>query len=487
MRHVVELLHATGELRRRGGGGGGDRRRRGPDLSGPSRAAPGRRGGGGRPGAQPGPRAPAGPPAPRRAAVARAPGPRGPAASPSSWPRTATWRPTSRPRPRRLSARDGGRLHGARGAAGARGAGADGRPARGLRRPGVAPAPAARARSSSARGPSVPRRACRQELRKRGHWAARVSLDEAYDPRTARMDLTFRVEAGPLWQVAYEGAALPEPGLADDVRDLAAGGRGRRRCGGGGGRAHRELLPPERPPQRARDRPPQPARWRGHARLRGGGRARRARWSRSGCPARPKPRPAWRRFWSPAPPSPCRTRCSSRTRRTLQRALEERGHAEAKVEVEVPEGAGNLPVVFRIRAGPRTAVATRGDRDARARCPRPASRASCACASACPIAYATWPATGRPCSAPSATAAIRRWRSRPRCASPRTTPRPTWSCASRPASGWRWTTWWWPACARTREEVVRRELLLKEGEPLGLAAGPGEPAPARPPWASSSG
>jgi outer membrane protein insertion porin family len=40
----------------------------------------------------------------------------------------------------------------------------------------------------------------------------------------------------------------------------------------------------------------------------------------------------------------------------LQRELEQRGYAQAKVQVEVPEGAGPLAVVFRVREGPRIVV-----------------------------------------------------------------------------------------------------------------------------------
>ncbi|HET8647225.1 MAG TPA: BamA/TamA family outer membrane protein [Vicinamibacteria bacterium] len=42
--------------------------------------------------------------------------------------------------------------------------------------------------------------------------------------------------------------------------------------------------------------------------------------------------------------------------RALQRELESRGFAQAQVQVEVPEGAGALPVVFRVREGPRLSV-----------------------------------------------------------------------------------------------------------------------------------
>jgi outer membrane protein insertion porin family len=42
--------------------------------------------------------------------------------------------------------------------------------------------------------------------------------------------------------------------------------------------------------------------------------------------------------------------------RTLTRALEDEGFATAHVEAEVPEGGGMLPVVYRVRSGPRTLV-----------------------------------------------------------------------------------------------------------------------------------
>jgi outer membrane protein insertion porin family len=43
---------------------------------------------------------------------------------------------------------------------------------------------------------------------------------------------------------------------------------------------------------------------------------------------------------------------------TLKRALEDRGYARAQVEAEVPEGGGELPVVFRVRAGTLSTVAS---------------------------------------------------------------------------------------------------------------------------------
>src|SRR4029450_4047707 len=63
-----------------------------------------------------------------------------------------------------------------------------------------------------------------QELVKRGHWRAKVSGEEAYDPRTARADLTFPVEAAPRLEVAFAGAAVAEPALLGEVRQLLRDG-----------------------------------------------------------------------------------------------------------------------------------------------------------------------------------------------------------------------------------------------------------------------
>jgi outer membrane protein insertion porin family len=62
------------------------------------------------------------------------------------------------------------------------------------------------------------------------------------------------------------------------------------------------------------------------------------------------------RLVATSPQAPVQDRLLDEDVRTLQRALEERGYASAKVEAEVPEGGGQVPVVFRVTAGPRTVV-----------------------------------------------------------------------------------------------------------------------------------
>ncbi len=54
--------------------------------------------------------------------------------------------------------------------------------------------------------------------------------------------------------------------------------------------------------------------------------------------------------------APVEDRTLDETARVLTRALEDDGYASAHVEAEVPEGGGMLPVVFRVRPGPRTIV-----------------------------------------------------------------------------------------------------------------------------------
>ena len=180
-----------------------------------------------------------------------------------------------------------------------------------------------------------------------------------------------------------------------------------------------------------------------------------------------------------------RSRCEERTlaedARALQRALEELGHAEARVRGGGARGRRErCPSSSACGRGPsshgRLGVAwTR-------RSPSPPASAarSCACAAGPALPRARPGARPRrrprrlprrrlPAGGGDARGPLSRGRQRGRRRPAR---------GARPA-GATWTTWWWRACARTREEVVRRELLLKEGEPLGLQQRAGEPAPAR--------
>jgi outer membrane protein insertion porin family len=305
-----------------------------------------------------------------------------------------------------------------------------------------------------------------EELRERGHWAARVSVDEAYDPRTARMDLTFRVEAGPRWRVAYEGDALPEPGLADDVRELV-------REGGTGADAVAEAA--ERIEDSFRRRGHRNARVTGHPNLREGEAtllfavvAGAPSWVESvrlsgeaeavaGLDALLVTRAA----------QPMQDALLEQDVTTLSRALEERGHAEARVEVEVPEGTGNLPVVFRILAGPRTTVATleiatpvavpqSGEsRELRVRTGLPYRVRDLARDRQ--TLLAAFRDGGYPQVEVTPDVRFSEDRSQVDVVL-RVTPGARVDVDHLVVAG----------LARTREDVVRRELLLKEGEPLGL-------------------
>jgi outer membrane protein insertion porin family len=195
-----------------------------------------------------------------------------------------------------------------------------------------------------------------EALVKSGYWSARVVAEEAYDPRTARIDLTFRAEVGPRWEVAFEGT-LPEPSLADDVRDLV-------REGGAGPDAVAEAA--ERIEDALRRRGHRLVRVTSHRNVREGGTtllfamvAGPPAWvesvrlagdtdAASGLPS----------FFSTRPGHPLQDSLLEQDATALVRALEDRGFVEAKVEVEVPDGGGTLPVVFRVLAGPRTTVAS---------------------------------------------------------------------------------------------------------------------------------
>ena len=157
------------------------------------------------------------------------------------------------------------------------------------------------------------------------------------------------------------------------------------------------------------------------------------------------------------------------------------------MEVEVPEGGGGLPVVFRVRAGPRVTVASRGASTRPCRCPPSARRASCGCARASPTACATWRATatallaayrdgGYPQAEVTPRGALLRGRGASADVVLQVTPGAARGVDHMVVAG----------LDRTREEVVRRELPLKEGEPLGLQTACWRASAGWPPSASSS-
>jgi outer membrane protein insertion porin family len=195
-----------------------------------------------------------------------------------------------------------------------------------------------------------------ENIRKRlvgtGHWRAEVEERPQYDPGAARVDLTFAVRAGPFTQLEFAGAAVPrslQGALEDLVRDGGARGdaleaaaerieEAYRR------RGHRDVVVHHRFEKRpwgealVYDVQPGPLATVDQVRIVGG----------EGEPPLLETRQG----------APLEERTLEADRRAITRLLEDRGHPDARVEAEVPEGGGALPVIFRVRPGPLTVVRT---------------------------------------------------------------------------------------------------------------------------------
>ncbi|HUG53094.1 MAG TPA: POTRA domain-containing protein [Vicinamibacteria bacterium] len=193
--------------------------------------------------------------------------------------------------------------------------------------------------------------AMRQQLSREGYWQASVALEEAYDTAAARVGLVFRVDRGPRVEVEARG---------DEVGRVL--GRVRELLREGGLRS--DSL------EEARDLLEEELRLRGHrlARVRhrqelepsvlrvvydvdAGEEARVAAMRIEGDETAGLAPLVTTQAGDPLVDS-----VVAEDARTLQRLLEERGHSAARVEAQVPEGAGVLPVVFRVQAGPLTRV-----------------------------------------------------------------------------------------------------------------------------------
>jgi outer membrane protein insertion porin family len=186
-----------------------------------------------------------------------------------------------------------------------------------------------------------------------GFWKASVQVREQYDPRSAGMALTIEADPGPFIRVEFEGER-PPAGVRRDVERLLREGAVKpdvleeasdfleaqyRTQGHREPRiAHRleDVALSERVVYRAEPGPL----------------ARVASVRVSGAPETPLPILATRAG------EPLQDRLLEEDARRLKRALEDDGYAESRVDLEVPEGGGTLPVVFQVRAGPRTLVAS---------------------------------------------------------------------------------------------------------------------------------
>jgi outer membrane protein insertion porin family len=196
--------------------------------------------------------------------------------------------------------------------------------------------------------------AMRRQLVSAGHWRARVEVEESYDPASGRLGLRFRAEPGPLTGVDFRGARIGH-GLRSTVEGLLREGalkadaleegidvldKGFRRQGYRDVsvtrreevRGSREVVVYEVSPGNAAQ----------VASVRIDADVSDVEWP----------------HLATTPGRPLRDADAAEDARRIARALEDAGHASPRVEVVAPEGGGNVPVVFRAQAGPRTLVAS---------------------------------------------------------------------------------------------------------------------------------
>jgi outer membrane protein assembly complex protein YaeT len=185
-----------------------------------------------------------------------------------------------------------------------------------------------------------------------GRWGASVDVRDVYDPSSAQVDLVFAVTAGPVSVLEIQGASFPHS-LEDDVEQILREGGMRRDAQEAGGerlegelrhRGYRDAQVHVREEERpfgtavVYDVKPGAAATVSLVRVEDFEGEAPALATRVGFPLEEGTLQA--------------------DVRTLTRALEETGHFEARVESVVPEGGGELPVVFRARPGPRALVAS---------------------------------------------------------------------------------------------------------------------------------
>ena len=196
--------------------------------------------------------------------------------------------------------------------------------------------------------------AMRREVVRSGHWRAQVELEESYDPASGRVALLFRVQPGPLTVVELQGARIGH-GLRATVEGLL-------RDGGLKADAleeaidvlekafHRQGYRDAAVSRRQETRGPRevvvyevrPGAFAQVASVRIDTDVSDVEWPRLAT----------------APGRPLRDADTAEDARRIIRALEDAGHASARVDVVAPEGGGEVPVVFRAQAGPRALVAS---------------------------------------------------------------------------------------------------------------------------------
>jgi outer membrane protein insertion porin family len=182
-----------------------------------------------------------------------------------------------------------------------------------------------------------------------------VVPQESYDPRSARLGLDFEIGPGPRYHLSHRGDPLPaglrrgqerllrEAGAGADAREEAAE-RVERHLHR---RGHRQAT------VSLREEPASAGRVALVCEVRAGPLARVGSLRVDGAPE-----PGLDALLRLRPGVPLEDLLLADEAANLTRALVERGYPDARVEADVPEGGGDLSVVFRVSAGRRVTVAT---------------------------------------------------------------------------------------------------------------------------------
>lgn len=302
----------------------------------------------------------------------------------------------------------------------------------------------------------------RRLLVDRSRWRARVDVHESYDPLHGSMALSFVVDSGPWMRLEFRGER-PSARLRGAVESLVrAGGVGPDALDEGVERLEDEFhRRGHRGVSVAFRTEPAPGGESVVYEVTAGPLATIASLTTLGLP------PGFAFVPALTPLSPLEDRRVELESARLKTLLEDAGYPEAEVEAELREGGGAIPVVWRAVPGPRVSVAAfelstpspagRGDaRELRTRVGTPYRVRDLALDRNALLA--TWRNAGHPQVTVEPEVTFSEDRSEARIVF-HVEPGPRIDVDRIIVAG----------LTRTREVVVRRELLVKEGEPLGLA------------------
>ena len=191
----------------------------------------------------------------------------------------------------------------------------------------------------------------RQRLVVAGYWRASVEAKEAHTAGSTQVDLVFQATRGPLMSLGVNGVDLPRS-RRSEVTGLVREGGARPDALESGAEKIEDYLRREG----YRDAS---VRYRSE----GEGDAERVVYDVQPGPAavvvavEVQGEDDLSSLVKTRPGEPLREAVVTEDVRILRETLQERGHASARVESVVREGGGQVPVVYRVEAGPRTTVA----------------------------------------------------------------------------------------------------------------------------------